>query len=422
MSGPNPAAPDLRYPHVRATKNLFVSISVRDDWELTEHLTINQEVAYRRIAILIYRSGDRLRDDDEILGRATKLGPSRWRKVKAQLIDLGLLCVEDGRVTSAECRKALDRVEHQIAQKSRAGKISADLRDARRNPLENNEMGSTAVPTNYELRTEDDDNNRGRAREAGEGAGAPTAPGPEAQDAPAAAEPPVAEPTPVEPPPAEPPAAAKPNPAGPAAPAAEPFVPPPKPPKMDPNAWAIVQALTDAVVEAYGPEVGGMARWTNSPTDEYEAARLLKLAEALGLGTGEAIDAVREHLRRKCRTRAAEGDSAPTGLNWLSLGAEGAIKSLAKARDKAARGFGGANGIGNGAARGGGYRTGDGGEPTARTVVQRAWEQAVGDLARRHRFAEARQIQAEAKANGDAAANALADRLMETALGKRRAA
>ena len=421
MSGPNPAAPDLRYPHVRATKNLFVSISVRDDWELTEHLTINQEVAYRRIAILIYRSGDRLRDDDEILGRATKLGPSRWRKVKAQLIDLGLLCVEDGRVTSAECRKALDRVEHQIAQKSRAGKISADLRDARRNPLENNEMGSTAAPTNYELRTEDDDNNRGRAREAGEGAGAPTAPGPEARDAPAAAEPPVAEPTPVEPTPAEPPAAAKPNPAE---PAAEPFVPPPKPPRMDPNVWAIVQAMTAAVIGAYGEDEGGMARAFNDPTDAYTAEALLKAAADLGLGTGEAIDAVHEHLRRKCVEFRRDNPerSPPRALKWFSDSAVGALRSLAKARDKAARGFGGANGTGTGAARGGGYRTGDGGEPTARTVVQRAWEQAVGDLARRHRFAEARQIQAEAKANGDAAANALADRLMETALGKRRAA
>jgi uncharacterized protein YdaU (DUF1376 family) len=424
---PDPTGvPDDRYPRIRKTATLHVQYCPKDLMATGRKVDPQSDFAYRLVLDMIFLTGDRVPDDDHYLAEVTRRSVAKWRKAKAVLLRWDLLRIEGGRITSGEALERLDRLEIQIGQKSRAGLASAEVREAARqsgrepehgfdansdadfyrnsedNPLENNETRSTAEPTNYKLRKEDDDNNRGRAREAEEEAGCPVAePAPEAVPEPAQEAAPSAAPTPAEPPVA--PAAA------------EPFVPPPKPPRMDPNVWALIQSLTDAVVEAYGEEVGGWARKFNDATDEYHASALLKTAGELGLGTGEAIDRVREHLRRKCRDYAAEGHEAPTALKWLSKSAAGDLRSLAKARDKAAKGFGGSFGNGSG-------RNGNGGEPGAHTVVQKAWEHAVSNLARKHRFAEVRQIEAEAKANGDAAANALADRLVEAALGKRRAA
>ena len=188
---------------------------------------------------------------------------------------------------------------------------------------------------------------------------------------------------------------------------------------MDPNVWALVEAMTTAVIAAYGEAEGGMARAFNDPTDAYNATALLKVAADLGLGTGEAIDAVRDHLHRKCAEFKRDGEAAPRAIKWFGKSAAATLRSLAKARDQAAKASGGS---GNGAARGETYRAGNGGDAHTVVHVQKTWERAVGDLTRRHMFAEARRVMAEAKANGDQAANALADSLMEAARGKRRAA
>lgn len=122
---------------------LFVDYCAKDFLDGTQQLGPWEELAYRRIIDLIYASNDRLADDDKKLAWMTKTG-TRWPKIKHALVEVyGKLEVIDGRLTNRRCREQLAKTAKKIEQKREAGRASA----ASRNPMENNETGSTAVAT-----------------------------------------------------------------------------------------------------------------------------------------------------------------------------------------------------------------------------------------------------------------------------------
>ncbi len=126
------------------------------DWEPrkvildVEQLKALEELAYRRILDLIYVHGNRLIDDDAELERMTKTG-RKWPAIKKRLIEVHekLYVSDDGYLRNDKCDEKCAEIERYIAQKSGAGKASAEKRKSKKN----NDVGSTGGGT--ETPTED---------------------------------------------------------------------------------------------------------------------------------------------------------------------------------------------------------------------------------------------------------------------------
>lgn len=86
-------------------------------------LTGVEELAYRRILDMIFVSDDHLRDDDRTMPNATKAG-RQWRAVKARLIELGKITVEDGFIRNARATQTCDNTRRYRAAKAVAGTAS----------------------------------------------------------------------------------------------------------------------------------------------------------------------------------------------------------------------------------------------------------------------------------------------------------
>jgi hypothetical protein len=65
----------------------------------TERLDQPEELAYRRIFDRVLLTGDALPDDDQLLARLTKAPAPAWAKIKARLLELGMIIVKAGRIT-----------------------------------------------------------------------------------------------------------------------------------------------------------------------------------------------------------------------------------------------------------------------------------------------------------------------------------
>jgi uncharacterized protein YdaU (DUF1376 family) len=123
-----------------AKNGLFVRYCAKDFLDGTQALGPFEELAYRRICDLIYASGNDLRDDDRTLAWMTKTG-TRWPRIKATLLDLGKIAVEDGRIVNARCTAELEKILEKIEQRSEAGKASV----AARKTLKDNKTTPTSV-------------------------------------------------------------------------------------------------------------------------------------------------------------------------------------------------------------------------------------------------------------------------------------
>lgn len=108
-------------------KPIFIDWCPKDALDGTQMLDPWEELAYRRLLDLIYATDDGLPDDDRKLAWMTKTG-SRWKRVKAALIEMGKIAVVEGRITNARCQKTLEKTRAKIAQKSDAGKASFTAR------------------------------------------------------------------------------------------------------------------------------------------------------------------------------------------------------------------------------------------------------------------------------------------------------
>jgi len=124
------------------------------DWEPrkvildVEQLKALEELAYRRILDLIYVHGNRLIDDDAELERMTKTG-RKWLAIKKRLIEVHekLYVSDDGYLRNDKCDEKCAEIERYIAQKSGAGKASAEKRKSKKNNDVGSTGGGTETPT-----------------------------------------------------------------------------------------------------------------------------------------------------------------------------------------------------------------------------------------------------------------------------------
>jgi uncharacterized protein YdaU (DUF1376 family) len=379
--------PDGRYPRVRATKSLYIQYCPEKLRTAGLKVDRDADYAYRCIMDMIFITGDRLRDDDRILAEVTRSTMSKWRKCRAVLLDWGLIRIEDGRITSDDAQERLDKLEVQISQKSVAGKASGSVRSSGRKPLENNETAPTAVErpfngcspavgTKEEGRKEEEDDDATRAR---------MRLGDRLRTM-----------------------------------AVDVAGPPPMPAGTDPNQWALVQAMTDAVVGAYGEEIGGYNRHMVPSTDRLDAAALLKTGTDLGLEVGEVVDEVRDHLARKCRARAADGLDCPVALSLFVRSAADALMRRAKRKAQADRGFV-PEGFDPKRSGNGRPTFTNGGDAPTSSALRQPWQETQKRLVGAKRIDAARQLSAAA-AQGNEAANRLAAELEGLHFAKKTAA
>lgn len=125
-------------------KLLKIQYVPKDMVDGCNELTVEEELAYRRICDFIYLSEDALVDDDKRLGWMTKLG-RRWPKIKAELIARGKIDIEEGLIRNDRCTKEFTAAERFWSKKSDAGHASARKRKEKVKSLKNNKTGSTGV-------------------------------------------------------------------------------------------------------------------------------------------------------------------------------------------------------------------------------------------------------------------------------------
>jgi uncharacterized protein YdaU (DUF1376 family) len=100
----------------------------------TELLDRADELAYRRIFDRVLQTGDGLPDDDLYLARVVKASAGVWAKIKARLLELGMIIARAGRITIARCQALIAQAREGVAQRQRAGTASAAAR-ARRSAI-----------------------------------------------------------------------------------------------------------------------------------------------------------------------------------------------------------------------------------------------------------------------------------------------
>ncbi len=120
-------------------KPLWVRYYAADFLAGTLTLSPAAELAYRRICDMIYNSGDRLIDDDEVMKIATKAG-KRWLPVKRELLAAGKISIYKELIIVQRCSKEVLRSEGISDQ--RRGAAMAGV--AKRKSLKKNKTGSAS--------------------------------------------------------------------------------------------------------------------------------------------------------------------------------------------------------------------------------------------------------------------------------------
>lgn len=369
------------------SKPRFVQYCPKDLLDEVDLLDESEDLIYRRVIDHIFKSNDRLPDDDKKVASLLKIGAVRWRKAKQILVnEHKLLDVMDGRITSHRCQEELQRVSALIRQKSVAGKASAEARqfaaqsdpgseprsehettiengsDFSTNSLKHNETASTAVgsavasavPTNHKPLNYNNNQTREMVDD-------------------------------------------------------KPAMPVTKPPLMDASVFALIRALTGAVIDEWGPERGGFARHYPDATDQVVAGRFLEFGATLGISNEQSVTVLQSHFRKKCAQFHAASGEPPTALKWFNKSALTALQNFAKEVNTAVPDH--RNGTAN-----------RNGHHAQSSLVRQPWEDISGNFARNRKFAEAKRISAVAAAEGNDAANILARQMEAAALGNRRAA
>lgn len=131
-------------------KAVFISYFPEDFLTGTDLMGPWEELAYRRICDYIYKTDDRLKDDDQLLARITKTG-RRWKAIRAALFSDAFgdakLEVIDGVISNLRCRVQLTKAHDLIQQKVDAGNASAKARNKSNKSLKDNNIEGTDVST-----------------------------------------------------------------------------------------------------------------------------------------------------------------------------------------------------------------------------------------------------------------------------------
>ena len=127
----------------KQVKVLFIEWGAHDALGGTLQMEPLAELAYRRIIDMIYATDDNLIDDDKVMAYSTKTG-NKWKAIKKSLInDHHKIYIENGYIRNNKCAEKLEKSWKNIAQKTKAGKASAEARKL----LKLKQRGLTAEPT-----------------------------------------------------------------------------------------------------------------------------------------------------------------------------------------------------------------------------------------------------------------------------------
>lgn len=108
-------------------------------------LTLEERGAYNTVLDLIYSKADNLRDDDRMIAGFLSCDPRVWKRIKAKLVDLGKLRIEDGFIRNLRATSEILTALHRVASASEAGRASAAARAAKSKPepKQNKDIRST---------------------------------------------------------------------------------------------------------------------------------------------------------------------------------------------------------------------------------------------------------------------------------------
>lgn len=132
-------------------------------------LRLDQRGAYNTVLDLIYLKANRLPDDDRFIAGWMGVDVRVWRRLKAELIGLGKLRIEDGFVRNERADVEVDRALHRIASARDAGIQSARIRTGKSDneKQENNDLAGTGVGTNGQRPSQPLENKRKKKESTG---------------------------------------------------------------------------------------------------------------------------------------------------------------------------------------------------------------------------------------------------------------
>lgn len=104
----------------------FMQLYVADYMADTRHLTCEQDGAYMRLLMAMWRSGGSLAADHAQLARIVGLSASRWIKIREDI--MAFFDESDGFITQGRLAREYRKAEEKSAKRSEAGKSGADAK------------------------------------------------------------------------------------------------------------------------------------------------------------------------------------------------------------------------------------------------------------------------------------------------------
>ena len=109
----------------------FMQLYVADYMADTRHLTCEQDGAYMRLLMAMWRAGGSLPADHAKLARIVGMSASRWLKVRDDV--MAFFDEVDGAITQGRLTKEYQKAEEKSAKRSEAGKSGAEAKALKNN-------------------------------------------------------------------------------------------------------------------------------------------------------------------------------------------------------------------------------------------------------------------------------------------------
>jgi len=85
------------------------------------NLTLEERGAYNTVLDLIYSHDGKVRDNDRFLSGVMCCDPRVWRRIRARLIEMGKLTLEDGHILNPRATREVGRALHRVAVATELG-------------------------------------------------------------------------------------------------------------------------------------------------------------------------------------------------------------------------------------------------------------------------------------------------------------
>ena len=131
------------------TKMNFVYYCADDMLNGTMTLSIEEELAYRRIVDLIYSTGNQLEDNGR-MAWMTKLG-EQWEQTRNKLVDKKKIEIENGYIRVERCTEEINKALENYHKKKRAAKVRWDNANEHANADAHADANHKPLTTNHKL-------------------------------------------------------------------------------------------------------------------------------------------------------------------------------------------------------------------------------------------------------------------------------